>query len=371
MAEDWTNSKTQGWVDGLTREGGYGSVHSSMADMFYGINHRGVGNPIPYNTDNYGLVFFTRPNLNLSYDNLAADRRLMPLAVGQKGTPDRPGNAYDKPTIQEAIRSFLDPWGTKQRQEGPGSKLVDNEQAFITILTNNLVSLNGWPDPVSMYFNSKDGPMKESWSIIDDVHHNYSTWEVQASFRNIAGDPITLLFNTWLIYATQVYVGNMMPYPQSLIENEIDYQSKIYRIVLDPSRKFVQKIATTIAFPTSSALGAAMNFTNDLPFNQDNATQIQIPFHCIGAEYQDPILIREFNDTVAIFNRAMESEATRKKYLKKVPDKMLNLFNNYGYPYIDPHTSKLDWFVKQEDFDYITAVQKTINPSFSNATLAV
>jgi hypothetical protein len=337
-------------IDLLTRQSGYGSLSEATADATFGINHRGgAGNASSYNTDATGLTFFTRPNLNLAHDNLMMDRVLFNLAVVNENA--------ERPTFQRAVRAMLDPQGAFE--SGITSPIVDTNSPFIAILTNRLLSLNGWPDPVVGYFDSKAGTYKETWSMIDDVAKNYGSFDLQASFRNTAGDPITLLFNSWIRYAARVYEGTMMPYPQSILENEIDYNTRIYRLVLDPSRQYVQKIASTIAFPTSSSLGAAMNFSSDTPFNQDNAQQIQIPFHCVGAEYQDSILIREFNDIVGLFNPNMSNARRAASGYVKLSQTELATFNYYGYPYIDPkNQNELQWWVKPDDYNAITSALK-------------
>ena len=52
----------------LSRLSGYGALSEAASNTIIGINHRGVGNPTPYNTDNHGLTFFTRSIAMLSYD---------------------------------------------------------------------------------------------------------------------------------------------------------------------------------------------------------------------------------------------------------------------------------------------------------------
>lgn len=350
-------SPFKGDVDLVARQSGLGDLTTAAANALYGINHRGVGNPVQYNTDNHGLTFFTRPRLNLSYDNIAMDRVLTPLLTNAEYT------------YQRAIRTLLDPVGANAHNNPVRTPLVDHKSAFIPMLTNNLLSLSGWPDPVVGYYNSKEGPAKESWSMIDDVARNFGTFDLQASFRNIAGDPITLLFNTWIRYAARVYDGTLMPYPDSILENEIDYMTRIYRLVLDPTRQYVQKIAACgAAFPTSSALGAAFNFSTDTPFSQDNAQQISIPFHCIGVDYQDPILIEEFNFMVKMFNPDMADDK-RDTMMQKLTPAELNYFNYHGYPYIRhrPSTTRnrtslsneLEWWVPKTVYAEMRAQQPT------------
>lgn len=185
--------------------------------------------------------------------------------------------------------------------------------------------------------------------MADDVAKDYGTFDMSASFRNLIGDPITLLFNTWRLYMARVYDGTLMPHPESIVEHEIDYQTAIYRLVLDPSRRFVQKVARTIAFPTGVNLGSAFNYSSDSVYNQENNSQINIQFRCIGVEYNDPILIHEFNHIVALFNPAMKDE-NRKTAMVKVDHMALNFFNYYGYPYIDINTFELQWWVFRQDW---------------------
>lgn len=353
-------------VDIVSRHNGLGALSQSTANAFYGINHRGLGNALPVNTDNHGLTFFTRPRMNLSYDNIAMDRKLTPLLTD------------DDKSLQRAIRVLLDPVGVSdvarvRSNDGrtvrehalrtTTSKLVDPRSPFIAMLSNHLISLTGWPDPGVAYFDSTPGPHREVWSMIDDAVNNYGAFDLTATFRNTAGDPITLLFNTWIRYASLVYQGVLMPYPDSIIENEIDYNTRIYRLVLDPTRQFVQKIAACgAAFPYSSALGSAFDFASDTPYVADRATQISIPFHCNGAEYQDPILIREFNDIVFLFNPDMGTRA-RKEKMRKLSYKELRFFNYYGYPYIHPRSLELEWWVYNDDYKAIMAQMSTLGPA--------
>lgn len=332
-------------LDYVSRNSGLGSLSESMVNALVGINHRGVGNPIPFNQDNQGLTFFTRPRLNLSYDNLQADRRLSILGAATNSKLNHyPG----------AIRQWLDPEVAKTLAlGGNGTRLIDADCAFIPMLTNNLISLSGWPDPIAEYYNAEEGLSKETWAMVDGVDTIYSGFDLNASFRNIAGDPISLMFQVWIIYMSMVYQGKMLPYPDSEMLREIDYQTRIYRLILDPSRNYVQKIAACgAAFPTSSALGQAFDYSADSPFEQSRGSQISIPFRCVGAMYQDPILIREFNDVVEIFNPMMRDD-NRARWMVQIPKDNL-LANNYqGYPHIDILTNELQWWVSKETMQHL------------------
>lgn len=332
-------------VDVLARLSAYGDLTSALRNTLMGFNHRGFGSPVPYNAENHGITFFTRPRLNLSYDNVAMDRVLTPFL------------ADDPDSYQRAMRLMLDPEAGRGRTLSVGtrrihqldSNLFDYRQAFIPLLTNNLLSMSGWPDPSMDMYVSNPGVTREVWSMADGPVELRNNFDLTANFRNILGDPITLLFWMWYRYIGNVRSGKMVPWPEEVIENRIDYQTGIWRMTLDPARKYIQKISRTIATPTAVPFGAAMDYSTDSPFNPTNASQISIPFSCIGAEYNDPILFTEFNVLVCAHNIDMFGP-NRDKLMLKIPIEELAYFNFYGYPRIDFRTAELEWYVYRSDY---------------------
>jgi len=322
-----------------------GVMSTAIGDSFYGINHRQQPSAIQINKDMHGLTFFTRPRLNLTSENIRNVRQLTPLLTNEAMS------------IQRIIRCTLDPRLAKMAAP-VSSPFVDPLQAFIPILTNHLLSMSGWPDWDAPTFTSHEGLMKEAYSIVDGEVSNYSTYDITANFRNLDGDPITTLIATWIRYMSSVYMGDLVPYPDSLISNEIDYNTRIYRVVLDPAKRKVQKIACCGAsFPLNCPLGAAFNFEADKPLNQSN-DQISISFRCMGACYNDDIIIDEFNRTSGLFNVGMQESSFKKdaagnvtnKFLVQIKYEWLNIFNSRGYPRIDPDTYELQWWVTKEDY---------------------
>lgn len=347
-------------VRSVSQTSGYGQLKSAATAVFFGHNHRGAGNPIPINTDQYGMTFFTRPRLNLSYDNITRDRTLAPMMTMRKAS------------IPRAIRAYLDPVGALVGQTYRGgvkgaagsmpypSPLVDPYNAFIPILENNLISLSGWPDPYVDTYTTRSGVYQEEWSMIDGFAKFYKKFDLSANFRNIVGDPISYLFHVWTQYAALVHEGVLDPRPESILENEIDYNTRVYRLVLDPQRRYVQKIAACgAAFPVSNSLGAHFNFDESKTYNGD-IDQISVSFQCMGAIYMDPILIKEFNDTVSLFNPSMRDNRRSSVYVKLEP-RWKPLFNYLGYPRIDPLTMELEWWVTREDFDTIMQDVQLLN----------
>lgn len=333
-------------VDFVSRLNGYGSLSSAQTNNLKGINVNLNGTPAPKNKDHYGITFFTRPDLNMSYDNLGADRMLTSLM------------SEDKNSMARAIRILLDPRG---EAAGRVSNLVDPEMAFIPVLSNSLISMSGWPDLTVDAYTSKEGVYKEAYSMVDSTSHIFNTFDITANFRNIQGDPITLMFAVWIRYASLVYDGTLVPHPENLFQNTIDYQTRMYRLVMDEDFRFVQKIAACgAAFPMASPLGASFNYSEDGEWNSEN-DQISIPFRCMGANYLDPILVKEFNQSVTMRNLSMRDgdRSTRMIKISAVEDyppygavggALLNLLSHKLYPRIDPVTMELEWWAKTPDY---------------------
>lgn len=321
-----------------------GELSKAASNAFFGINHRNVGVQVKPNSDNHGLTFFTRPRLNLSYDNISGVRNFTPLLTGESAT------------LQRAVRVLLDPVGSLGVYDAPvHSPLVDEENAFIPMLTNLLTSMSGWPDSVMDTHTSPVGRGNESWAMVDSLPMDYSVYDLNATFRNIQGDPISLLLHIWTQYAARVSEGSMVPYPDVWVENEKDYETRIYRLILDPTRTYVQKIAACgAAFPYVNPIGAHFNFDTNSPLIQDNL-EISVPFKAQGMMHSDPILIREFNDTVSAFNLGMH-DAVREQELVKVAEELKDIFNFRCYPRIEPNTLELEWWVPRDE--YIATINK-------------
>jgi hypothetical protein len=335
-----------------------GSVNRSIGNNLYGINHRQSPGMVPSNKDTYGLTFIVRPQLNLQLDNIVNQRLFYPLTID--------GNVY---SMQQFVRATLDPRLLHGYKYGKISRnaiscpLVDNLQAFIPVLTNNLNSMSGFPDITVQTHDSKPGAYKEVHSMVDDLSRNFEGFDLDLNFRNTSGDPILYLFYIWVHYASFVFENRLLPYPDYISENEIDYTTRIYRLVLDQSKRVVRKIAATGAcFPVSVPTGSFFDFNNDKPYNYKNK-DINIRFKCMGVDYQDDILIYEFNKTVCIFNPSMD-DSYREASMVLLTRRLEPLFNNRGYPRINPGTNVLEWWVDQDLFKVRT--QAFINQNITS-----
>lgn len=321
-------------ADQLMRLGGVLDIHNAATLSFFGHNMHNGGIAVSPNHDNQGLVFFTRPSMNLSYNNLLPHRKLhyllspLPLSNGR------------------AIRAYLDPWGAKA-DPSVASSMVNNFNPFIPLLDNLLESLSGWPDTVIDTYVSDQGYMREQWGMVDGTDKIYSSFDLTATFRNIKGDPLIPMFRAWTSYASLVYQGLMAPYPEHLLNNEIDYQARIYRFVLDESRRYVNNCSCCGAgFPTTLPDASKFDYSRSDPV-QEGTKQLNISFKCFGAMYDDIWVVEAFNRTVASEYIKMD-DSLRSNAMVKVDVRERHIYNYWAYPRVDPQTMEFEWWVDKE-----------------------
>ena len=342
------NQIDSGLIDISARSPGFGGVAATTYSVFHGLNVLGGIPALPANVDHQGFTFFTKPCLNLSYDNVIGQRKMAYLADKRK---ESMGNL---------IRCMLSPPGYDKDGDAYRSSIIDDKLAFLPV-SNLLLTLSAPPDIVADTYTSNEGFNKEQVTFVDSKPNIYNAYDLTATFANMEGDPISTIFSTWLEYEMRVLEGSMLPYTIHIVENRIDYNTRIYRFTMDRSKRFINRIyACGAAFPTSVPTGAVMGYTQGQHFSSEN-DQIQITFRCMGAMYDDPILIREFNDTVVTFNPDMHD--SRRGGMKKIsgvtPDglQMLSLFNYRMYPRIAP-TMELEWYATASDY---TAIMGLVN----------
>lgn len=323
---------------------GLGDPEETVQNILRGTNYRAAGHNIPRNQDHFGYIFFTRPCLNLSYSNVLADPRLTTLLSESKSSINR----YVRATLDSKANRGLKP------REEILSDLVDPLNPFIPLLGNNTISAVGFPDLLADTWTSEEGLYGEVTSQYDGSPFQFKPWDININFRNIAGDPVTILLDTWVKYGLNVTNGIMAPYPEYEAQNRYDYNTGIWRIVTNSSKTIVTKISRTIGFPVASPIGAAFNFNEELkPMGEEN-TQISTQFRCIGFEALDRRLIEEFNMLHALWNPMMRTDPTTGKLVGatkgyiKMKDDLYNLGNCKSYPYINPVTAELEWWADSQ-----------------------
>lgn len=332
-----TSRENREAIQRLTKTSGMGGRNNATTNALKSLDYLGTGGGRAPNRNTQGMVLFSRPRMNMSYDNLSGLRIMHDLLTD------------NDLSIEMYIRNMLDP--TLPTRYGKRSKLMDNGSAFINVLTNTCSELPGFPDRTSDTYTSPEGDMKEKWSMVDGTWEIMDAPDLTATFDNIAGDVIGKLFNYWAIYPNAVYLNDLAPYTEMIDENEIDYQTAIWRLLFNDRSTHVTGIARCIAFPIADASGAKFNYTRESVLVQDTDT-ISIPFRANGIDYDDPILYTEFNLLVSIFNPLMGDSVRENQMVKLTHAESVYLCSESftTFPHIDPLTKEITWWMRPGDY---------------------
>lgn len=345
-------------IDKLIAGSSAGPFKSAVTATYYGLNNSGYVAAAQKNQENQGLTYFTRPRMRLSPENCLQHPTLQQMLVTRNQSPWR------------AVRAFLDPIGSGSPQRITANRelkvthlypsdLVDPYMPFIPLLSNTLTSLTGWPDLDIGHYVSKEGIQKETFTLIDGVADIFNHFTLNASFRNIVSDPIGFMFWSWAVYNSSAYQGEATPWMDSILDNETDYQTRIYRLIFDPTRTYVQKIAYTgVAVPIVANVGASYNFTQK-PFN-DELDDYQVSFACDGAVYYSKEAFTTFNRHVQDFNIFMADGKREPNMIKLKPAERMQ-FKFSGYPRINPDNSEFEIWVFKEMY---TAMNRRFHGGF-------
>lgn len=317
----------------VIEQSGQGGANNKLTKLLFGINHQMQGITGIENTDTQGFAFWPRPELNLSYDNL---RKAPELEFLYNAGPYSMG---------AVIRNYLDPINKESQ-----TPLVDPLNAFIPMLTNLCLDLSGAPDIVADLYTSDNGKFDEQWFIPVGISGVYNIWESSSNFQNVKGDPITALFFTWITYINRVAEGSFEPHLRNMAEDEIDSNTRQFRIITDQTKRFYTKYMAAVAsIPTASTIGSAYDMNRAVPYLEANQ-QISVPFSHVGADYQCRSVVDDFNDVVANFNSGMipDDNGEISQMVKLSPGE-LKALNFSGYPRMN--NGELEWYVTPEQYE--------------------
>lgn len=339
-------------TDVISREGGLGSNQSAIRTLINGLNMQAGMPAYPPNIDDQGLVFFTRPDLNLTYDNI---RRVRTFAKYGNFEPYSMDNAIRSMLMDSQIfdEAFVD-------EPGARSVLFNDLQAFNTLATNACQTLAGWLDWNMDVYTSSEGYLRNQTSWPDGTARIRNTFSLNATFYNLEASPLISMFETWLEYMEHTQTNVMSPKLSNLVQNRFDGNTRIFRFTLDRNRQYIQKSASTIAYPTALSNGAVYNLNVEAPQTQDDNI-VTVPFRCMGAEYNDPITLVEFNRTVERYNpamREMDGDGTPVRVLRMTKlDPLERVFmRNFAYPYIGEE-NELEWWVDNETYGRLQSLE--------------
>lgn len=337
---------------------GKGLPNEILTNALSGFNHRIVTQQLPVHRQIEGYAFITRPDINLSLDNIANSRFFSDLAAAPIGSVE-----YATLAALDAECPLTNPearYGTPCYSQVP----FDNLQAFVPIMSNTVKELSGFPDQTLDVWMSEEGAFREQYGMVDSVYEVNNAFTLNATFANTVGEATMLYIRGIMEWASGVRRGIFKPKTYNQVARRIDYQSRIYIFKFDPlGKRIINWGAAMVAWPMNDNEGSLLNHSTTNPV-QDITKELNIQFQCIGARYRDTLLFESFNEVVSYFNPDLVpssggggSTFTYDTYvpmgangLVEVPQDEMHLFNWRGYPIIDVDTRAFRWYVPIDEY---------------------
>jgi hypothetical protein len=261
---------------------GAGSYETQLAQVF--SRHDRFGKSlVTKNTVLSGYTFFTRPRLCLRDWNICADRKLAHLVTN------------DNQSIPYAIRCLLDTSFGLEDKNAASCPLYDLGNPFLVPLCNAVRSVSGFNDPMLATETTEGGFFSEDQTYVIGGDRMSRTYDINCSFRDYPGSPILAIIDAWCQYMAGLTDGSLQQYTDAIDLNRMDYTVSIYRFLMDrTNRNIVRWSKCTGCFPVSPPSGVVFNL-NENEYTVDAASSINVPFKANRIEYDDPVILKEFN----------------------------------------------------------------------------
>ena len=311
---------------------GMGSYETQLAQVFARHDRfkRSLANK---NSVLSGFTFFTRPCLCLTDWNLAPHRKLAHLIT------------TDVNAMPFAIKCLLDTKFAKKNKLAGECPLVDTGNPFLIPLCNAVRSMSGFIDPMLITETTEGGFFSEDQTYVIGGDRMSRTYDINCTFRDYPGNPILTIIDDWCEYMAGLTDGSLQQYASAIDYNRMDYTVSIYRFLMDRTNRYIVRWAKcTGCYPVSPPTGIAMNLNEGEELVQA-AGELAVVFKANRIEYDDPIILKEFNMLV----RRYATDAG-------IKENNMNAFahnvasNNFcGVPYIRPTTRgyELLWLARK------------------------
>lgn len=333
---DIEKNKYDEFLDFALEENGGPGYSSALSSLLKGTRILGPGNeqaPIP--DDVIGLPFVSRPLLNLSDTNIERHDLLRNLVR------PRPNS------IQGYVKGMLDRrWGA-----GNPNELLDNETAWITPLTNLCKVSEGFPDMSLNIKKSSPGIRNQVYTNVDGILTFNGDLNLRQSYFTAKPNILPLLFETWVHYIEGVKLGDelMSPYPEALQQNYIDYDTRIYHLILNKNLRSIEGIYCNAAgAPNTLPVGAqsGIDRTQSTARGQGQ-DEYQMNFEGVGFRFNSLLVCSMFNKTTYYFNPNMRPEVRATYYRKlRVDEYFAYQYGKKGgvYPVINIESMELEYW---------------------------
>lgn len=325
----------------LSQNGGSG-ISSTTSKMYNGIRIFGQGISYAEPADDLiGLCFVTRPMLNLCDSNLLQNSKLASLLGGNMGS------------IRSQVRGLLDrTFGSYLELATNGN--FNNKTPWISLITNTLKSSSGFKDLDIEISTTQPGFRKEVYQYVDGYLEENGSFSISQSYQNIKGNILPYIFEIWLEYISEVSTNEAFcPNYDALFQRWIDYDCRIYHLIMNRDMKHIEHIHHTIqSIPNTYPTGSLSDITSGDSKRAGGQDEFNMTFSSVGYRFNSWDCIDAFNYTTYLANPDLKpnSEWKRPLYEKLKSNELLH-FQYNAIPLINKENSELEWYVKKEAYD--------------------
>ena len=302
---------------------------------------------MPLSDNTIGLAFVTRPQLNLTDDNVSRSEKLCSLM----GVSQYSIGAY--------IRGMLDErWAAANQPI-----MLNNQIPFITCLTEYLKTSTGFGDLQIQTQSSEPGIRDQVYQRVSSKLEENGIFTMAQTYYNPKPSVIPALFQVWEDYISEVTSGdrNLSPRDFYLFGNRIDYDCRIYHLIMNKDAEFLEHIFATVqSIPTTYPAGSMANIDNTQnSLRAEGQDDFSVQFSSAGMRFNELGLIQSFNEHSYLYNPALRPE-NRNTYYRILSTKEYQAYNYGAVPLLLPvqgdkrndsgpgrYGIKLSWWVQK------------------------
>lgn len=347
--------------------------HTNVLQNFLSRLDRHCTTLTPINTLNYGYTFITRPRLNCSRGNLrqhpvmstmySMDANSVPFMIRAlldtkmcNGEPNFKGSNSTYAGVDSETSEF----STLVQSSG----LVDALNPFLVPLCNGLKGISGFPD-LNIEVETTEGDFHSGdFTYVKGSDLNNRTSELTLEFRDVQGSVILSILYYWCLTMALQAKGVLMPYPDDIYEQRLNYTVAIYRFVTDVSRKHILWWnKATGCFPKTAPVGAIFNI-NQGEVTLSSAQNFSIPFVANHCRPNDPGILFDFNRLMQRYTGGYISDSSIFTDLDITAEENFN-----ALPYIEstPTGLQLKWKTSQIYEDNTEVEQTSLSDTVQKA----
>lgn len=297
---------------------------------------------MPLSDNTIGLALVTRPQLNLSDDNVSKSEKLVSLY----GCTQNSFAGY--------IRGLLD---EKWAAGNPGI-ILDNKMPFIVPLTQFLKTSNGFNDLQLSINTSEPGLRSQVYQRVASKLEFNEVFTMNQTYYNPKPSLIQAIFQYWEDYISEVVSGDRQVSPRDwyLMSNRIDYDCRIYHLIMNKDSLFLEHIFATVqSIPTTYPAGAIAAIDNTQnTVRGEGQDDFTVQFSSAAQRQDEFGLIQAFNEHSFLYNPNIKP-ATRNQFYRELETSEYIAYNYAAYPLLLPRAIdknrtgiKLTWWVAKD-----------------------